>query len=694
MSLIKDIFAITRPLWFILVFQLHIAIVLLGTNEGQDMLTLMMEDMFYNQWSSLIWFLVALFFWSVVSEFGCRFILYLSDVSSHHLNPVRVARRKKIVEVYARAMLGGPIIISAAAFVLSVAAGAETIVVVSFLLALLCLGILALLIYHIYFGIWKVTFAMKAVSPEAAERLTKLTGILQETYEYIPALQTVQLSKNQRREGDYVITKFSTADFKPLFNRFKLLCVTAIVLIAVMLSIPDKYYVSIGAIAIIPLAFACWLTIYYTLEYLDKVQPFLIRLPFKLVVLLSLVTVSWLNTDHPIRTIEPKTNKKLPVQLSLENHFDQWLTDSTRHRINSNRIDKIDTTKPYPVVFVAAEGGALRTGLFTALALAKIDSLYQGAIGSRIYALSGVSGGSLGVNYFSAIKKAKQNTDSIKPINQTKIFFSNDFLSASTGRLMFGEILNYFIPWQVGSFDRATALEKSWEQAFESATNKKYLNEPLESSYAMFINTTEVESGKRCVYSNVIIDPNIFPTTKDLVQTTNHPMRHSTAIGLSARFPIVSPAATIINECDTYHYVDGGYYENQGATTLVEVIKHLQKKYKNMVPYVLVFSFGDPTVISGSTRFADELTSVIAGIYNVRGGHTDYATENLRQITGNLKLLEMAPGKSIPMNWVFSKQKIKTINSEVNTLLKTKRQFFYSLNSEIISSISHGGQKK
>ncbi|MFM7852862.1 MAG: hypothetical protein ACKO96_13330, partial [Flammeovirgaceae bacterium] len=331
MSLLRDVLAITRPLWFILTFQLIIAIALIATNEGQDMLLLMMEDMFHDQWSSLLWFLAALFFWSIVSEFGCRFILYLSDVSSHHLSPDRVVVRKRIVQTYGRAMLGGPVIISAAAFIFTVAAGLEKSMVVSFLIVLLCLGIAALLIYHIYFGLWKATFTMKAVSPEASERMSKLTGILQETYEYIPAFQTVQLTKNQRREGDFVITKFTTQDFKPLFNRFRLLLLFALIIIIVMLSIPDKSYVSIGAVAIVPMAFACWLCVYYGLEYLDKAQPFLIRLPFKLVMIILLVFVSWINKDHVIRKLDWKEKEKSPERLSLGTQFDCWLEAKVKY---------------------------------------------------------------------------------------------------------------------------------------------------------------------------------------------------------------------------------------------------------------------------------------------------------------------------------------------------------------------------
>ncbi|MFM7855765.1 MAG: hypothetical protein ACKO96_28550, partial [Flammeovirgaceae bacterium] len=94
--------------------------------------------------------------------------------------------------------------------------------------------------------------------------------------------------------------------------------------------------------------------------------------------------------------------------------------------------------------------------------------------------------------------------------------------------------------------------------------------------------------------------------------------------------------------------------------------------------------------VAGSTRLADELTSIIAGIYNVRGGHTDFSTERLKSsVDKEDQFLQMAPSKSIPMNWVFSQGKIETINRDVNTLLKAKdaKKFFESLQAGIEKSI-------
>lgn len=50
----------------------------------------------------------------------------------------------------------------------------------------------------------------------------------------------------------------------------------------------------------------------------------------------------------------------------------------------------------------------------------------------------------------------------------------------------------------------------------------------------------------------------------------------STAVGLSARFPIVTPAGSIAMFGRKRRYVDGGYFENSGTATLVELVSLLE----------------------------------------------------------------------------------------------------------------------
>jgi hypothetical protein len=77
----------------------------------------------------------------------------------------------------------------------------------------------------------------------------------------------------------------------------------------------------------------------------------------------------------------------------------------------------------------------------------------------------------------------------------------------------------------------------------------------------------------------------------------------STAVHLSARFTYVSPAATIKKKDGTRwgHLVDGGYFENSGAATAIELLIGMReiamdsaKIYNTKVPLNLILIRNDP----------------------------------------------------------------------------------------------------
>ena len=136
-------------------------------------------------------------------------------------------------------------------------------------------------------------------------------------------------------------------------------------------------------------------------------------------------------------------------------------------------------------------------------------------------------------------------------------------------------------------------MEESWERAWREATNKSELTdnrfaEPFSSLWknhqtyvpALFLNATSVENGNRVIASNIQVKPGRdqqeqFLGAEDLVDkikpAVDVPL--STAAHLSARFTYVSPAARF--RSDRTHAVDGGYFENSGATTGLDILRQI-----------------------------------------------------------------------------------------------------------------------
>jgi hypothetical protein len=116
------------------------------------------------------------------------------------------------------------------------------------------------------------------------------------------------------------------------------------------------------------------------------------------------------------------------------------------------------------------------------------------------------------------------------------------------------------------------------------------------------LNGTHVETGKRIITSNLKIETPTFTDTADIYALIGHDedFRVSTAINNSARFPYVAPAGTLQkNGEDTAHIVDGGYFENFGASTAAELLRaahrHFEARGMKVRPIVIQIS-SDPAL--------------------------------------------------------------------------------------------------
>jgi hypothetical protein len=104
--------------------------------------------------------------------------------------------------------------------------------------------------------------------------------------------------------------------------------------------------------------------------------------------LVSAFAVAYLDPYRPLAGLALRTGPETRPELAA--HFAQW-----RQRRAADGPDA-------PVIVVAAEGGGVRAAVWTALALARLDDATCGAFGRRVYAISSVSGGSLGAAFYVA----------------------------------------------------------------------------------------------------------------------------------------------------------------------------------------------------------------------------------------------------------------------------------------------------
>jgi len=295
--------------------------------------------------------------------------------------------------------------------------------------------------------------------------------------------------------------------------------------------------------------------------------------------------------DHSLRDVRFEAADERPA---LAQHFAAWQAELPKERQDN------------PVFFVAAAGGGLRAAYWTAHVLAAADDATCGEFGRHVYAYSGVSGGSLGIAAYLAQRQVWQQKPEAERCQRGRTeemrrMLNRDFLAPVAGSLLFAEMTQRFSPYTYLEDDRGSTLARSWARAWDDvfpkaqgSFDRAFLQQfaalaPGDSAMpvrpAVFLNATSVESGRRAVAMNVrarvsgAID--VFrPVSGVNLKTQGLTVRE--AVLNSARFTYVSPAGTVIGcrkdadgKCPEFIWgrvVDGGYFENSGIATLMDLV--------------------------------------------------------------------------------------------------------------------------
>ena len=272
--------------------------------------------------------------------------------------------------------------------------------------------------------------------------------------------------------------------------------------------------------------------------------------------------------------------------------------------------------------------------------------------------------------------------------------------------MFFGEFLNLFYWRQAENFDRAAALEISWESAYEQYIGKgnhnTYTDEYIlpDTGHArpiLIINTTEIETGRQCWMSTAQPSTPLFSNDRDLLNSKIPQTRYSTAINFSSRFPLFSPGAEInIPGGHRRHYLDGGYVENTGSATMLEILQELKntQEWQQIKPVLISLRFSESKAEIPDIKDFNELTEIFNGLYNTRSGRNEIALTQLRsEILADSGIFIPAPlsplEKEIPMNWVLSEQSMNRIQSDIKNKLDTSHNIIKTLFSKGFSYLPY-----
>jgi hypothetical protein len=405
-----------------------------------------------------------------------------------------------------------------------------------------------------------------------------------------------------------------------------------------------------------------------------------------------------------------------------------------------------------PFVLASTEGGGIRAAYWTALTL---DCLFPkpGQPDPRpsercgrfraenIFALSGVSGGAVGAVAWAA-HYAEHGTSS----DWVDERLGGDFLAPTVAWTLFADLPNALLgikDFGIFARDRAAVLERAWEREWPDGTLERgfyELSNDRPELPLLIVNGTSVQDG--CRFNTSLLDAAVasagpsgeeaevkaepedclsvrafergradrtwaLASSKDLVdylrchgELLEHDVRLSTAALLAARFPYVSPSGRITACQETGLHptwvVDGGYFDNTGASAIVEI-------WDALAPVVVAYNRQDtgvclePFLLQIDNHYADppgpdpkkrtaEFQVPLKAVSGVRVGHEANARQAsteaftqpdrplLRTKDGeDFFVLRYAhvyprahPGTRAPLGWTLSETSMEDLQDQLD----------------------------
>ncbi|QDK81266.1 patatin-like phospholipase family protein [Spirosoma sp. KCTC 42546] len=417
------------------------------------------------------------------------------------------------------------------------------------------------------------------------------------------------------------------ARFFILFNSIFIFILLVIFLLPLRLGIA----IWMGPIPIVMMGMAFLMMISSTIVYFNDNR----NRPVTFIAIISLIILSQFTDNSALQGIDsPLTESSRP---DIEAHFLTWA---------KKRCPKLD--QEIPLIIVAAEGGGIRALNWTARSLWSLNNPLP-YFNKYLYAISGVSGGSVGASMYNSYIFDIDRYPELAPYVLNRLTFQqicrDDYVSGLTSAYLFPEVMQTFIPYPISYFDRTKWLENSWSNGYRRMTkhaidsvksfkpNVLYKDglTTLDNSFlklwrtkgikigeekfelpSLLLNCTLAETGQKAIVSNLRLDAESFIDVVDVFKYTNQDMPIKTAASASARFPFVTSGGLIENRIidkvlQSGHLTDGGYFDNTGIETAVQLLNTLLRvasKNKIRVRPVIIF------IQNGNGAYADKQQAI------------------------------------------------------------------------------------
>ena len=235
---------------------------------------------------------------------------------------------------------------------------------------------------------------------------------------------------------------------------------------------------------------------------------------------------------------------------------------------------------------IAAEGGGIYAASAAAAFLSRLQE-YCPSFAQHVFAISGVSGGAVGAAVFHSIVRDQQieTTECNPPGAATRATISNKSSEALQADHL-SPLLGFIVADMLGIYDRARGLEQSLvssANALGTLFDGHWRAD--KAAPALVLNATWAENGHRVAFAPFTFGTAIRDLKGKVLHSfsddyfSDHTLRDTTIAGaavVSARFPAILPAFTIVKGKNHWSFVDGGYKDSSGALTALDIFNLIQ----------------------------------------------------------------------------------------------------------------------
>jgi hypothetical protein len=315
-------------------------------------------------------------------------------------------------------------------------------------------------------------------------------------------------------------------------------------------------------------------------------------------------------TNGVSATVDP--THPLVRNTDLTDKFGAWFA------ARRDRDKWISAARPYPVFVIAVEGGGIYAAAAASGLLARLQDRCP-AFAQHVFAISGVSGGSVGASLFEAAIKSVTQTDQVTCDTS---LFSNGPLEAKLAQIVlddhFSPVVGSIVPDLIGQpWDRAKGLEESFMRSVSRIDSVAggIVSQNFSQTWsaenavpALILNSTWADNGIRVAFSPFALSGEApvysFFDCKilgDAIATTSL----MDAAITSARFPGILPPYSVLRHSEVaklptsspngvdacpsdvmapgtadrverWNFVDGAYSDSSGAATALDVYQVIE----------------------------------------------------------------------------------------------------------------------